>query len=106
MSIRNLLVRGLIALMLWTPYHLASAGMIATDAGAAPHALTRADVALQLQAFGVDSQQARERANAMSNDELAAVNRNIASLPAGQSDALVLVVILVAIGLWWYMRGR
>jgi hypothetical protein len=114
----KMICRLLIALMIWTPFHLAQAGMIGNDQVMPSQAsadrtalldmLNRADVAIKLQSLGIDPAQAKDRVQAMSNEEVAALNSNINSLPAGaMSDgaALLLIIIIVA-AVWWYMGDR
>jgi hypothetical protein len=113
--IKNTLCRTLIALMVWTPFHMAQAGMIGTEQ-AAPAAqqadrttllnmLGRSDVASQLQTLGIDPAQAKDRVGAMSDQEVASLVGRIESLPAGaMSDgAAVLLIILIVAAIWWYM---
>jgi hypothetical protein len=89
--------RLLIALMIWTPYHVAQAGMIGTDqvATASSQAdrsavlsfVTRADVANQLQALGLDAATAQDRVAAMTDTEVSYLAGQINSLPAGADTA-------------------
>jgi hypothetical protein len=109
--------RILIALMIWTPYQLAHAGMIGTDQvgsqstqsdrNALLQTLSRSDVQAQLQSMGVDPAQAKDRVLAMSDDEVGALSQRINALPAGgmsNGAALVLIIVIVA-AVWWYV-GR
>ena len=113
----NTLCRILIALMVWTPFQMAQAGMIGTEqlASTAQHGdrtavlnmLSRADVASQLQALGIDPAQAKDRVQAMSNQEIAALADRLESLPAGASSSGgVILVIIIAAAVWWYMYKR
>ena len=114
---KNTLCRILVALMVWTPFQMAQAGMIGTeqvastaqqgDRTAVLDMLSRSDVASQLQALGIDPAQAKDRVQAMSDLEIAALASRLDSMPAGSSDAgVVLVVILIVAALWWYMYRR
>ncbi len=77
--------RLLIVLMIWTPYQIAQAGMIGTDqvATASSQAdrsavlgfVTRADVASQLQALGLDAATAKDRVAAMTDSEVSVSRR-------------------------------
>jgi hypothetical protein len=107
----------LIALMVWTPFQMAQAGMIGTEqlASTAQHGdrtavlnmLSRADVVSQLQALGIDPAQAKDRVQAMSNQEIAALADRLESLPAGASSSGgVILVIIIAAAVWWYMYKR
>lgn len=60
-------------------------------------ALEREDVREQLVALGVDPQQALERVSALTPEELAALDGQLADLPAGGSLLGVLGVILVVL---------
>ena len=113
----NTLCRILIALMVWTPFQMAQAGMISTEqvTSTAHHGdrttllnmLSRADVASQLQALGIDPAQAKDRVQAMSNQEIAALADRLESLPAGASSSGgVILVIIIAAAVWWYMYKR
>ena len=95
------------------PFRPASAGMIGTDeavvASAAQadraaivSAVSRADVARQLQSLGVDPEDVKTRVAAMTDSEARALAGQIASAPAGANVsgwvvALVLVVVLWAL---------
>jgi hypothetical protein len=114
---QNSFCRILIALMVWTPFQMAHAGMIGTEqfVSSAPGAdrtsvlnvLERSDVASQLQSLGIDPAQARDRVQAMSDQEAAALANRLGALPAGASDAgTVLLVIVIVAAVWWYMTKR
>ena len=112
----NTLCRILIALMVWTPFQMAQAGMIGTEqvASTAHHGdrtavlslLSRAEVAGQLQALGIDPAQAKDRVQAMSDQEIAALANRLASLPAGADGGAVLLIIVIAAAVWWYVYKR
>ena len=113
----NMLCRLLIALMAWTPFQMAHAGMIGTeqlvsstssaDRTTVLNVLSRTDVASQLQSLGINPAQARDRVQAMSDQEIAALASRLDSLPAGASSSggVILVIIIVA-AVWWYMYKR
>ena len=108
--------RLLVALMIWTPYQIATAGMIGTDqvvtsAAQADRAtvlnyLTRGDVQNQLQAMGIDATNAKDRVAAMSDEEVNSLAGRINSMPAGaMSDgAAILLIIVIAAAIWWFWR--
>jgi hypothetical protein len=110
------LCRLLIALMIWTPYQFATAGMIGTDKVVTSAAqadrttvlnfMTRGDVQKQLQAMGVDPSTAQDRVAAMSDDEVRSLAGRINSMPAGaMSDgAAILLIIVIAAAVWWFWR--
>ena len=114
---KRIFCRMLIALMIWTPYQMAQAGMIGTEQTASAASQTdragllsmlgRADVSRQLQAFGIDPKQAQERVQAMSDQEITALAQRIDSLPAGgiSDGGAVLLVILIVAGIWWWMSS-
>jgi len=104
----NTLCRILIALMAWTPFQMAQAGMIGTEqvASTALSLLSRAEVASQLQALGIDPAQAKDRVQAMSDQEIATLANRLASLPAGADSGAVLLIIVIAAAVWWYVYKR
>jgi hypothetical protein len=115
--LRNLLCRLLIALMVWTPFHMANAAMVGTDEVVASTAqqdrahvlavLERGDVAVNLQRFGLDPAQAKERVNAMTDEEVGALAQRIDSLPAGGiSDGGAVLLILIIAGVIWWAYSR
>jgi hypothetical protein len=106
----------LIGLTVWTPYQMANAAMVGSDAVVAPTAkldgtqdrahvlaaLGRSDVATQLQRFGIDPAQAQARVQAMSDQEVGSLAQKIEALPAGGTDAGAVILVLVIIGvIWW-----
>ena len=113
----NMLCRLLIALMAWTPFQMAHAGMIGTEQFVSPagsadrttvlNVLSRTDVASQLQSLGINPTQARDRVQAMSDQEIATLASRLDSLPAGASDGgAVLLIVIIAAAVWWYMYKR
>ena len=113
----NMLCRLLIALMAWTPFQMAHAGMIGTeqfvssassaDRTTVLNVLSRTDVASQLQSLGINPAQARDRVQAMSDQEITALANRLESLPAGaDSSGAVLLIIIIAAAVWWYMYKR
>jgi len=112
--------RLLIALMIWTPYQIATAGMIGTDQVATPSAqvdratvatfLSRGDVASQLQAMGLSAKSAQDRVATLSDQEVKQLAGKINSLPAGASDAgdvaLGILIVAVIVVVVWYLWKR
>ncbi|HUQ74885.1 MAG TPA: PA2779 family protein [Burkholderiales bacterium] len=108
--------RLLIALMIWTPYQIATAAMIGTDQVTTSSSqsdrnsvvsfLTRSDVANQLKSLGIDPSSAQERVAAMSDQEVQQLAGRIASLPAGgdSSVGVILLLILIAAAVWWFWQ--
>lgn len=113
---KTFVCRLLVLLMIWTPFQAAHAAMLdagqaiaaQSEAAPAPLSLTRADVAKQLQAFGVPAATAQERVAAMSDAELASLNEHVATLPAGADISWggVLLVLLIAAAVYWWFFMR
>jgi hypothetical protein len=112
--------RVLIALMIWTPYQFATAGMIGTDkVVTAPSAqadratvasfLNRSDVASQLQSMGISPKAAQDRVASLSDQEVQQLSGKIQSMPAGADTGGVIggivVIALIAV-LVWYLWKR
>lgn len=104
--------RTLIVSLVMLPFHTVQAGMIGTDqvvtaaqARAARAAVTsfvsRADVAGQLQALGLTTQNAKDRVAALTDAEVAKIAGQIDSLPAGAHSVAILLIILIGVLLWW-----
>ncbi len=107
----------LIVCMVWTPFSI-QAGMIGTDQAVASaqdqsnrdkvlNFVTRGDVVKQFESFGISASSAKERVNAMTNEEVGKVAGKIDSLPAGaDSGGWVAAVIIIGIIVWlvWYRK--
>jgi hypothetical protein len=106
--------RLLVLLMVWTPYQVAQAGMIGTDQVATTSSqadrsavlsfVTRADVAGQMQALGLDAATAKDRVAAMTDTEVSYLAGQINSLPAGADTAGVILLILIVAAIWWVWK--
>jgi len=104
----SLVCRMLIVCITVLPFQ-AQAGLVGTDA-ALPAAqapldavhgfISRADVAAQLQVFGIPAQSAIERVDALSDAEVAGLAGRIDALPAG-AIAGVLPIIVVALLIYY-----
>ena len=105
--------RLLVALMIWAPYQIATAGMIGTDQVVTSTAqadrstvlnyLSRGEVASQLQSLGIDPSTASERVASLSDQEVQSLAQRIQAMPAGASDAGAVLLLLVIIGVvWWF----
>jgi hypothetical protein len=106
--------RLLVALMIWMPYQIATAGMIGTDQAVATTSqmdrstvlqfFSRSDVSNQLQSLGIDPSTAKDRVAAMSDTEVQQLAGRIHSLPAGAdvSWGAVLLIILIVAAAWWF----
>ena len=105
--------RLLVALTIWTPFHLAQAGMIGTEQVATSGSqadrstivsyLSRSEVASQLQSMGIDPSTAKDRVAALSDQEAQSLAQRIQAMPAGASDAgAILLIIVVIAAVWWF----
>ena len=112
----RMLCRLLIVSLLAMPFSPAMAGMIGTGEALAAstaqasratvlEALTRADVATQLQSQGVDPAAAKARVASMTDQEVTALAGQIDSLPAGaDSTAVWVAVIVIAVVVWYFWK--
>jgi hypothetical protein len=108
------IVRLLIALMVWTPFQIAHAGVIGTDQvvstasqadrGAVLGFVSRADVASQLQALGVDAATAKDRVAALTDSEVQYLADRIQSAPAGADAAGIILLLLILGAIWWVWK--
>jgi hypothetical protein len=112
---KRTLCRLLIALSIWTPYQVASAGMIATDQSVASPDdratlnafLARAEVAQQLQTFGIDAAAAKARVASLSDAEARTLAGQVADAPAGGVySAGIIAIILIALVSWAIYKER
>ena len=95
------------------PFQAVQAGMIGADqvavaAGAQAERLavlslvSRADVASQLQSFGLDPSTARDRVAAMTDEEVHSLAGQLNSLPAGANSGWVWAAVIIIGVLIWY----
>ncbi len=109
-KIRSLVAWPLVILMLLLamPAGYARAAIVSTDTilsgsgsagdrAAVGAFLQRDDVRQQLAAFGVSDSEAASRVDSMSDVEVAAVAEKIDTLPAGQSVAVILLLVILLI---------
>jgi len=108
--------RLLIAMLIWTPYQIATAGMIGTDQVVASTSqadrttvlnfLNRSDVANKLQSLGIDPTTAKDSVGAMTDQEVQTLAGRINSLPAGgtSTGAAILLIIIIAAAVWWFWQ--
>lgn len=113
----RLVAQLLIVCMVWTPFSV-QAGMIGTDqviSSAQDQAnrdkvlnfVTRADVAKQFETLGLSPSTAKERVNAMTQDEVNRIAGKIDSLPAGaDSGAWIVAILIIGVIVWlvWYKK--
>ena len=117
-ALRNTLCRLLIALMAWAPYQMANAAMLGTEQAVVPSTaqaergrvlgmIERGEVASQLQAFGLDPAQAKQRVQAMTDAEVSTLANRIDALPAGGIDGggLLLLIVIAAV-IWWAVSSQ
>ncbi|HYL26032.1 MAG TPA: PA2779 family protein [Burkholderiales bacterium] len=112
----KIISRLLIALMIWMPYQIATAGMIGTDQAVSSTSqmdrttvlnfLSRSDVANKLQSLGIDPATANDRVGAMSDQEVQSLAGRINALPAGgtSTGAAVVLIIIIAAAVWWFWQ--
>lgn len=108
--------RALVVSLLALSFQTAQAGLIGADQAAAgtpsPEralvlgSLDRAEVVAQLQAAGVDPAAARERIQAMSEQEVHALAQDIQTAPAGGVSTWGWVAIVLVAALIWYYAFR
>ncbi len=108
--------RVLIALMIWAPYQVASAGMIATDVNVVSTSndraaldafLARTEVVSELQTLGIDPANAKHRVAALTDAEAHTLAGHVADAPAGGVYAAgIIAVILIAIVAWGIYKER
>ena len=114
----GLISRLLVVSMLMLPFQALQAGMVGTDqvsAAASAQAsrdavlatLARADVASQLQSMGIDSNAAKDRVGAMTDDEVRTLQSQIDSLPAGADSSTgwwIAGAIIIGLVIWYYYK--
>lgn len=111
---KSLISRLLIVSMMLLPFQTLHAGMVGTEQVSAVASaqvsrdallgtLARAEVASQLQAMGIDSNAAKARVNAMTDDEVRTLSSQIDALPAGAMSGWAWAAIVAAVVLVWYL---
>ncbi len=114
----RLMAQVLIVTMVWMPFSV-QAAMVGTDQVVASASdqlnrdkvvnfLSRGDVAKQFESMGLSASSAKERVNAMTQDEVNRVAGKIDSLPAGADSAAAWIagIIIVGVIVWlvWYKK--
>lgn len=114
----RLIAQILIVSMVWMPFSV-QAGMVGTDQVVATaqdqlnrdkvvNFMSRGDVVKQLEAMGISASSAKDRVDAMTQEEVNRVAGKIDSMPAGaDSDAAwIVAVIVIAIIVWlvWFKK--
>ncbi len=98
----------IVMLMTSLPFNFARAAMVTTDQVVAQaemdkdrarvmRFMAREDVRQQLQALGIDPDEAARRTESLSDDEIQQIAERMDELPAGQSAIGVLVVIILVL---------
>lgn len=107
--------RLLVLCMLATPFTV-NAALIGTDQAQATSTqsadardrvlnfVQRGDVRNQLETLGLTPERAKDRVNAMTDQEVSQVAGRIDALPAGADGAGLLVLILVGLLIWYLVR--
>lgn len=108
--------RVLVVSLLALSFQTANAGLIGADQAAAGSpsperalllsTLDRAEVAVQLQAAGIDPRAARERVQTMTDQEVQALAQDIQAAPAGGVSTWGVVAIILIAALVWYYAFR
>ena len=104
--------RVLVVSLLALSFQAARAGLISAEQAAPPVSaeralllgtLDRTDVTAQLQAMGVDPRAARDRVQAMTDQEVHAMAQDLQAAPAGgMSDWAWVAVVLIGVAVWYY----
>lgn len=116
LALKKTTCRVLVVSLLTLSFQTAQAGLIGADQAAAGTmsaertlvlgTLDRAEVVSQLQAAGVDPRAARERVQAMSDQEVHALAQDIQAAPAGGVSTWGWVAIVLVAALVWYYAIR
>lgn len=112
----RILCRVLVLCMLATPFTV-NAGLIGTDqaqatslssnAGTRDRVLNfvqRGDVRSQLESLGLSPERAKDRVNAMTDQEASQLAGRIDSLPAGADGSGLLLLIVIGVLIWYFVR--
>lgn len=106
----KLISKLLIVAMLAVPFQAAQAGLVGTDQVVTSQQtqgskdrviefLSRGDMKSQLQAMGISPEVAKDRVNALTDEEIQRIANNIDSLPAGATSGWAWVLV-IAIVVW------
>ncbi|RYY82940.1 MAG: hypothetical protein EOO24_39640 [Comamonadaceae bacterium] len=116
MNLKKMTCQALVASMLTLSFQAANAGLIQPEQAAAGtvqadrtqvlEVLARADVAAQVAAQGVDPLQARERIQAMSDQEVSQLAQDIRTAPAGADAGGVLLAVVIVSAVWYFFFRR
>ena len=114
----KLIARILVVSLVWMPFSI-QAGMVGTDQVVASaqgqlnrdkvaNFLSRSDVVKQFEALGLSASNAKERVDALTQEEVNKIAGKIDSMPAGASDTgwWIAGIIIVGLIIWlvWYKK--
>ncbi|HYL23998.1 MAG TPA: PA2779 family protein [Burkholderiales bacterium] len=123
MLAKRILCTALVISLSLGPVQSAYADLITTEQASRPVPAQRAaliglldrdSVALRLQALGIDKATALQRIRAMTDEEVAAIAPELASLPAGGDygggggggvGIVLILVLIIALLVWWSSRS-
>ena len=115
---KSLISRLLIISMMLLPFQTLHAGMVGTEQVSAAvsaqasrdallNTLARAEVSSQLQAMGVDTNAAKARVGAMTDDEVRTLQGQIDALPAGaDGNWWIIAAVIGGVILIWYLTTQ
>lgn len=117
MSMTRMICRFLIVTMALLPFQTVQAGMIGTDQvasvataqsdrAAVLNIISRAEVASQLQALGIDLNSAKSRIAAMTDEEVHALSGKLDSLPAGAKTSGWAWAVVIALVIWAFYAWK
>lgn len=116
MNLKKMTCRALVVSMFALSVQAAGAGMIGAEQAAPAtaqadrtmvlDALARSDTVAQLQAQGIDPQQARDRVAAMNDQEVSQLAQDIRTAPAGADAGGVLLAVVVVAAVWYFFFRR
>ena len=115
-TLRSMICHFLAFAIMMAPFQYGQAAMIGADQvntaatvqverNVVLNYLSRAQTVNELQNLGLDAQTARDRVNAMTNDEVSTLAGKISAAPAGADGGLVLL-ILVVFFIWYFAFRR
>ena len=115
-NFKKMTCRALVVSLLALSFSTAKAGMIGADQAATQAAqsdravvmnvLNRSETVAQLQANGVDPQTARDRVNAMTDQEVHALAQDIQTAPAGGMSGWGWAAVVIVVALVWSYAYR
>lgn len=114
-TMKKMLCQFLAAALVVLPFHSVQAGMVGTEqvVSAAAHQdravvmayLNRAQTVNDMQALGLDPQDAVQRVAAMTDAEVSGLAGQVNALPAGADGTLALALV-IGFGIWYFVFRR